>query len=40
MCESEVKVVHSCLTVCDTMDYKAHGILTEWVAYPVSSGYS
>ena len=36
--ESEVKVVRSCPTLCDPMDYTVHGILQarilEWVALP------
>ena len=39
-----VKVAQSCLTVCDPMDYKVHGILQarilEWVAFPFSRGSS
>ena len=35
-----VKVAQSCLTLCDPMDYKVHGILQaiilEWVAFPFS----
>ena len=38
----KVKVAHSCLTLCDPMDYTVHGILQarilEWVAYIFSSG--
>ena len=34
----KVKVVQSCLTLCDPMDYTVHGILQarilEWVAIP------
>ena len=41
---SEVKVTQSCLTLCDPMDYTAHGILQarilEWVAFPFSRGSS
>ena len=41
---SEVKVVQSCPTLCDPMDYTVCGILQtrilEWVAYPFSSGSS
>ena len=41
---SEVKVVQSCPTLCDSMHYIVHGILQarmlEWVAYPFSSGSS
>ena len=41
---NEVKVAQSCLTLCDPMDYTAHGILQarilEWVAYPFSRGSS
>ena len=37
---SEVKVDQSCLTLCNPMDYKFHGILQarilEWVAFPFS----
>ena len=37
---SEVKVAQLCLTLCDPMDYTAHGILQarilEWVAFPFS----
>ena len=40
----KVKVVHSYLTLCDTMDYTDHGILQakilEWVAIPFSRGPS
>ena len=36
----EVKVIQSCLTLCDPMDYTVHGILQprilEWVAFPFS----
>ena len=36
----KVKVTHSCLTLCDPMDYTVHGILQarilEWVAFPIS----
>ena len=45
-CESEVKVkvVQSCLTLYDPIDYTVHGILQarilEWVAFPFSSGSS
>ena len=39
-----VKVTHSCLTLCDPMDYTVHGILqariSEWVASPFSRGSS
>ena len=38
------KVAQSCLTLCDPMDYAAHGILQarilEWVAFPFSRGSS
>ena len=40
---SEGKVVQSCLTLCDPMDYTVHGILQavlEWVAFPFSRGSS
>ena len=37
---SEVKVIQSCLTLCNPMDYTVHGILQarilEWVAFPFS----
>ena len=40
----KVKVAQSCLTLCDPMDYRVHGILQarilEWVAFPFSSGSS
>ena len=39
-----VKVVQSCLTLCDPMGYTVHGILQgrilEWVAFPFSRGSS
>ena len=42
--ESEVKLVQSCLTLCDPMDYTVHGILhariLEWVVFPFSRGSS
>ena len=46
ICEREsqlcVKVAQLCLTLCDPMDYTAHGILQdrilEWVAIPFSRG--
>ena len=38
----KVKVVQSCPTLCDPMDYRVHGILQaripEWVAFPFSRG--
>ena len=38
----KVKVTQSCPTLCDPMDYTAHGILQarilEWVAFPFSRG--
>ena len=41
---SEVKVSHSCATLCDPMDWTVHGILQarilEWVACPFSRGAS
>ena len=41
---SEVKVIQSCPTLCDPMDYIVHGILQarilEWVAFPFSKGSS
>ena len=40
----EVKIAQLCPTLCDSMDYKAHGILQarilEWVAVPFSRGSS
>ena len=40
----KVKVVQSCPTLCDPMDYTVHGILQarilEWVAFPFSRGSS
>ena len=40
----KVKVAQSCPTLCDPMDYTAHGILQarilEWVAFPFSRGSS
>ena len=40
----KVRVTHSCPTLCDPMDYTAHGILQaripEWVAFPFSRGSS
>ena len=40
----KMKVVQSCLTLCNPMDYTAHGILQarilEWVAFPFSRGSS
>ena len=40
----KVKGAHSCLTLCDPMDYTVHGILQarilEWVAFPFSKGSS
>ena len=39
-----LKVVQSCLTLCDSMNYTVHGILQarilEWVAFPFSRGSS
>ena len=39
-----MKVVQSCPTLCDPMDYTVHGILQarimEWVAFPFSRGSS
>ena len=41
---SSVKVTQSCSTLCDPMEYTAHGILQartlEWVAFPFSRGSS
>ena len=40
----KVIVTQSCLTLCDPLDYAAHGILRartlEWVAFPFSRGSS
>ena len=40
----KVKVVQSCLTLWDPMDYTVHGILQakilEWLAFPFSRGSS
>ena len=40
----KVKVIQSCLTLCDSMSYTVHGILQarilEWVAFPFSRGTS
>ena len=40
----KVKVTQSCLTLCDPMDYRVHGILQarilEWVVFPFSRGSS
>ena len=40
----KVKVAQSYLTLCDSMDYRVHGILQarilEWVAFPFSRGSS
>ena len=40
----KVKVVQSCLTLCDPMGYTVHGIfqakILEWVAIPFSRGSS
>ena len=42
--ESEMKVIQSCPTLCDPIDYTVHGILQarilEWVAVPFSRGSS
>ena len=42
--EVKVKVAQSCPTLCNPMDYTAHGILQarilEWVAFPFSRGSS
>ena len=39
-----MKVTQSCLTLCDPMNYKVHGILLarilDWVAVPFSLGSS
>ena len=40
----EVKIIQSCPTLCDPMDYTVQGILQarilEWVAFPFSSASS
>jgi len=40
----EVKIAHSCPTLCDPMDYTVHAILQarilKWVAVPFSRGSS
>ena len=40
----KVKVAQLCLTLCDAMDYRVHGILQarilEWVTFPFSRGSS
>ena len=40
----KVKVVQSCPTLCDPIDYTVHGVLQarilEWVAFPFSRGSS
>ena len=40
----KVKVIQSCVTLCDPMEYTAHGILQarilQWVAVPFSRGSS
>ena len=42
--KKKVKVIQSCPTLCDPMDYTVHGILQarilEWVAFPFSKGSS
>ena len=42
--KSQVKVTQSCLTLCDSMDYRVHGTfqagILEWVAFPFSRGSS
>ena len=42
--EVKVKVIQSCPTLCDPMDYTVHGILQarilEWVAFPFSRASS
>ena len=42
--QSEVKVIQSCPTLCDPMDYTVHGILQarilEWVPFSFSRGSS
>ena len=40
----KVKVAPSCLTLCNPVDYRVHGILQarilEWIAFPFSRGSS
>ena len=40
--DMKVKVTHSCLTLCDPMDFTVHGIrqarILEWVAFPFFRG--
>ena len=40
----KVEVAHSCLTLCNPMDYTVHRILQarilKWVAFPFSTGSS
>ena len=42
--ELQVKVAQLCLTLCDSMDCRVHGILQtrilEWIAFPFSRGSS
>ena len=42
--EVKVKVAQPCLTLCDLVDYRVHGILQakilEWIAFPFSRGSS
>ena len=42
--EVKVKVIQLCLSLCDPMDYTAHGFfqarILEWVAIPFSKGSS
>ena len=44
ICLVKLKVAHSCLTLCDPMDYTVHGILQarilEWLAFPFFRGSS
>ena len=44
MTKVKVKATQSCLTLCNPMDYTAHGILQarilQWVAFPFSRGSS
>ena len=41
---SEVKVAQLCLTLCNPVDYRVHGLLQarilEWIAFPSSRGSS
>ena len=44
LCQCEVKATQLCLTLCNPIDYRVHGILQarilEWLAFPFSRGPS